>query len=143
MEIVLLALALLAAKRKDAGTLQELQPLAKFLQSGDLSDLTESEYSRNIRIGNMSGKQLGDALKALQKLARGSREDVLGMLAQAAGADLQGIGALAQLFAAQKISQTKEETADAPAPENPLAPVAAVADREIVYRLNLYFSEAG
>lgn len=145
MELLLLALAIMAVRsEKSDRARKDLLPLLDLLESGDLARFAQSDFFKNLQIGGISGKQLADALRTLQKLSESKGENaLLELLSSVAGTNFGGVSALSQMLFSQKNTSAgggaHEERS---ASENPLAPVAKIADPEIVYRLNQYFSEA-
>ncbi len=147
MEILFLLLLFAAANSENKAALARLRPIADFLESGDLKKLSESEQFRRMRIGNAEGKDLLSALETIQLIARNAEE--LKSLADGKTPDLhklaelfptggtQGLGMLANLFGTANRSESRSSRQDSAVS---LAPVANIADKEIVYALNRYFS---
>ena len=142
MELILLALALLAARLDRNEAQNGFSPLLRLLENGDVAAFLQSDYFRKLRIGGTNGSAIADALRALQALADDKNGNALSaILSGEAGKELREI--LSQLFSSAK--RAPEESAargKRAESENPLAPVANIADPETVYRLNRYFAEA-
>ncbi len=138
MELILLALLLqfLQKNTSEARRLDDRKALAAYLESGDWGALLRSERFQASEAGAL-GKHLADLFAALQNpqalLARLGKETGSAPLSALFSGEAVDFAALAQLF--QKPAAAAPETA------NPFAPVARIADPEILYRLNRYFAE--
>lgn len=156
MEIALLALALLLAGKSSPKLSEGLAPLGRAMESGDVNALLESEWFRAQDFGGVRGSDLTRAAKTLQALQKSaaSLRDFAGSgnpsaLLQYFGGEggaaalAGGAGALAQMFRGLGAAENGEN--GAPHGENaetgnPLAPVADIANEEIIYALNRYFA---
>ena len=76
MELLLLALAIMAVRsEKSDRARKDLLPLLDLLESGDLARFAQSDFFKNLQIGGISGKQLADALRTLQKLSESKESE--------------------------------------------------------------------
>lgn len=155
MEIALLALALLLAGKNSPNLSEGLAPLGRAMESGDVNALLESDWFRAQDFGGVRGSDLARAAKTLQTLQKSAVSlrdfadggnpaallknfDGEGVAALAGGA-----GMLAQMFGG--LGAAANAASGAPHGENteagnPLAPVADIANEEIIYALNRYFA---
>lgn len=148
MEIILLTLLLLtAADAKNRSAFTQLKPFADFLETGDVRKLAENEKFRQMQIGKFKGKDILAAYDAISAISRNAGElkavadgklPDLGKLAAILSPDtVKNLGALSGLF---RQGPTPEAAEEAQEEANPLAPVADIADKDIVYALTRYFA---
>ena len=149
MEIIMLTLLLLAAAdSKNRNTFAQLKPLADFLETGDLRKLAESEKFKQMQIGNVKGKDILAAYDAIRTITRNAGElkaladgklPDLGKLAGILFPDTaKNLGALSGIFGQSTASESAPDISAEQS--NPFAPVADIADKEIVYALTRYFA---
>ena len=156
MELAILLLVFFLAGQKDAQK-QELPP-PELLQ-GDWKALVHSEWFGRQTLGGVSGKEIAqaaDAVETIQKYGDALKPLLKGdfsALSSLTGADelfknlgglaslAQGAGGLGNLFGGAGVFGG---TAESNAPENdgktPFAPIANIADAEILCALTRYFS---
>ncbi len=139
MEILLLLLALLSRQNKTAEP-DFLQTLGKFLENGNPADILKSDWFRTQKIGRISGKEIADALEGAEKLTSGN---LLNELTGKNGASVfqllqEVLPALSSLLTKSAPAYAKQESGW----QNPLAPIAAIADAQIIYCLNRYICSA-
>lgn len=159
MELAILLLVFFLAGQKDAQK-QELPP-PELLQ-GDWKALVHSEWFGRQTLGGVSGKEIAqaaDAVETIQKYGDTLKPLLNGdfsALSSLTGADelfknlgglaslAQGAGGLGNLFGGAADTYTFGGTAESNAPENdgktPFAPIANIADAEILCALTRYFS---
>ena len=159
MELAILLLVFFLAGQKDAQK-QELPP-PELLQ-GDWKALVHSEWFGRQTLGGVSGKEIAqaaDAVESIQKYGDALKPLLNGdfsALSSLTGADelfknlgglaslAQGAGGLGNLFGGAADTYTFGGTAESNAPENdgktPFAPIASIADAEILCALTRYFS---
>lgn len=159
MELAILLLVFFLAGQKDAQK-QELPP-PELLQ-GDWKALVHSEWFGRQTLGGVSGKEIAqaaDAVETIQKYGDTLKPLLKGdfsALSSLTGADelfknlgglaslAQGAGGLGNLFGGAADTYTFGGTAESNAPENdgktPFAPIANIADAEILCALTRYFS---
>lgn len=159
MELAILLLVFFLAGQKDAQK-QELPP-PELLQ-GDWKALVHSEWFGRQTLGGVSGKEIAqaaDAVETIQKYGDTLKPLLNGdfsALSSLTGADelfknlgglaslAQGAGGLGNLFGGAADTYTFGGTAESNAPENdgktPFAPIASIADAEILCALTRYFS---
>lgn len=159
MELAILLLVFFLAGQKDAQK-QELPP-PELLQ-GDWKALVHSEWFGRQTLGGVSGKdiaQAADAVETIQKYGDALKPLLNGdfsALSSLTGADelfknlgglaslAQGAGGLGNLFGGAADTYTFGGTAESNAPENdgktPFAPIANIADAEILCALTRYFA---
>ena len=159
MELAILLLVFFLAGQKDAQK-QELPP-PELLQ-GDWKALVHSEWFGRQTLGGVSGKEIAqaaDAVETIQKYGDTLKPLLNGdfsALSSFAGADelfknlgglaslAQGAGGLGNLFGGAADTYTFGGTAESNAPENdgktPFAPIANIADAEILCALTRYFA---
>lgn len=159
MELAILLLVFFLAGQKDAQK-QELPP-PELLQ-GDWKALVHSEWFGRQTLGGVSGKEIAqaaDAVETIQKYGDALKPLLNGdfsALSSLTGADelfknlgglaslAQGAGGLGNLFGGAADTYTFGGTAESNAPENdgktPFAPIANIADAEILCALTRYFS---
>lgn len=164
MEIVLLLLVLFLAGQKDA-RIQSLPPL-DLLKGGDWKKFVHSEWFQDQTLGGVSGKEIAqaaDAVETIQKYGDTLKPLLNGdfsALSSLTGADelfenlgglaaiAQGAGGLGSLFGgaagtfngAGAFGGSAENNAPESAEEAPFAPIANIADAEIIYALTRYFA---
>lgn len=159
MELAILLLVFFLAGQKDAQK-QELPP-PELLQ-GDWKALVHSEWFGRQTLGGVSGKEIAqaaDAVETIQKCGDALKPLLNGdfsALSSLTGADelfknlgglaslAQGAGDLGNLFGGAADTYTFGGTAESNAPENdgktPFAPIANIADAEILCALTRYFA---
>ena len=159
MELAILLLVFFLAGQKDAQK-QELPP-PELLQ-GDWKALVHSEWFGRQTLGGVSGKEIAqaaDAVETIQKYGETLKPLLNGdfsALSSLTGADelfknlgslaslAQGAEGLGNLFGGAADTYTFGGTAESNAPENdgktPFAPIANIADAEILCALTRYFS---
>ena len=159
MELAILLLVFFLAGQKDAQK-QELPP-PELLQ-GDWKALVHSEWFGRQTLGGVSGKEIAqaaDAVETIQKYGDTLKPLLNGdfsALSSLTGADelfknlgslaslAQGAGGLGNLFGGAADTYTFGGTAESNAPENdgktPFAPIANIADAEILCALTRYFA---
>lgn len=159
MELAILLLVFFLAGQKDAQK-QELPP-PELLQ-GDWKALVHSEWFGRQTLGGVSGKEIAqaaDAVETIQKYGDTLKPLLNGdfsALSSLTGADelfknlgglaslAQGAGGLGNLFGSAADTYTFGGTAESNAPENdgktPFAPIANIADAEILCALTRYFA---
>lgn len=159
MELAILLLVFFLAGQKDAQK-QELPP-PELLQ-GDWKALVHSEWFGRQTLGGVSGKEIAqaaDAVETIQKYGDTLKPLLKGdfsALSSLTGADelfknlgglaslAQGAGGLGNLFGGAADTYTFGGTAESNAPENdgktPFAPIANIADAEILCALTRYFA---
>lgn len=164
MEIVLLLLVLFLAGQKDA-RIQSLPPL-DLLKGGDWKKFVRSEWFQGQTLGGVSGKEIAqaaDAVETIQKYGDTLKPLLNGdfsALSSLTGADdliknlggiaslAQGAGGLGSLFGnaagtfngAGAFGGSAENNAPEGGEEAPFAPIANIADAEIIYALTRYFA---
>lgn len=164
MEIVLLLLVLFLAGQKDA-RIQSLPPL-DLLKGGDWKKFVHSEWFQGQTLGGVSGKEIAqaaDAVETIQKYGDTLKPLLNGdfsALSSLTGADelfknlgglaaiAQGAGGLGSLFGgaagtfngAGAFGGSAENNAPESAEDAPFAPIANIADAEIIYALTRYFA---
>lgn len=164
MEIVLLLLVLFLAGQKDA-RIQSLPPL-DLLKGGDWKKFVHSEWFQGQTLGGVSGKEItqaADAVETIQKYGDTLKPLLNGdfsALSSLTGADelfknlgglaaiAQGAGGLGSLFGGAAgtfngvgaFGGSAENNAPESAEEAPFAPIANIADAEIIYALTRYFA---
>ena len=164
MEIVLLLLVLFLAGQKDA-RIQSLPPL-DLLKGGDWKKFVHSEWFQGQTLGGVSGKEIAqaaDAVETIQKYGDTLKPLLNGdfsALSSLTGADelfknlggiaslAQGAGGLGSLFGgaagtfngAGAFGGSAENNAPEGGEEAPFAPIANIADAEIIYALTRYFA---
>ena len=164
MEIVLLLLVLFLAGQKDA-RIQSLPPI-DLLKGGDWKKFVHSEWFQGQTLGGVSGKEIAqaaDAVETIQKYGDTLKPLLNGdfsALSSLTGADelfknlgglaaiAQGAGGLGSLFGgaagtfngAGAFGGSAENNAPESAEEAPFAPIANIADAEIIYALTRYFA---
>ena len=162
MELAILLLALFLAGQKNAQK-QDLPPLE--LLQGDWKALVHSEWFGRQTLGNVSGKEIAqaaDAVETLQKYGDTLKPLLNGdfsALSSLAGADelfknlsglaslAQGAGGLGNLFGgadafggtAGAFGNSAQSTPES-AENTPFAPIANIADAEIICALTRYFA---
>lgn len=164
MEIVLLLLVLFLAGQKDA-RIQSLPPL-DLLKGGDWKKFVRSEWFQGQTLAGVSGKEIAqaaDAVETIQKYGDTLKPLLNGdfsALSSLTGADdliknlggiaslAQGAGGLGSLFGnaagtfngAGAFGGSAENNAPEGGEEAPFAPIANIADAEIIYALTRYFA---
>ena len=155
MEFAVLLLVLLFAGQKELN-MQDLPPL-DLLKDGDWKGLVHSEWFQNQTLGSVSGKEIAQAADTLENFAKygGALRPLLSgdfsALPPLSGADelfknLGGLGALAQnmkgfgdLFSGSGTA-AGTDSGERQTSETPFAPIANIADAEIIYALTRYFA---
>lgn len=131
MEILLAAALLLWAQNKEARRA-----------------IVQSDWFRGLRFGNVEGKELAEAAEKMEALANGglrallsgrADSDVLAALAGALGLP-EGLASLLNGPAMQAFGAMAGGSEPPVPAENPFAPIANIADPEILYALNRCFS---
>ena len=155
MEIAIILL-LLALTGQNGRTAQELPPPE--LLRGDWNALLHSDWFASRSFGGVTGREIARAADTFSKLAE--HKDALRSLLQGDRSALsgglqtdeifetlsrfaalaEGTGGLGSLFG---VKSTEKAGAEEPPPavkENPLAPIANIADAEIICSLTRYFA---
>lgn len=159
MELAVLLLVLLLADKRTRAPTRGAGAL-----SDELSDLLESDWFQKRSFGGVSGKEIAQAADAVRGIAeqgeslhgllqKGDLSSLLSSLGGQETGDLlkkiegaatlaRGMGGLGSLFGAPAQAPTSgaDGAENGAERENPFAPIANIANEEIVYALTRYFA---
>ena len=159
MELAVLLLVLLLADKRTRAPARGAGAL-----SDELSDLLESDWFQKRSFGRISGKEIAQAADAVRGIAaqgeslrgllqKGDLSSLLSSLGgqetgdllkkmEGAAALARGMGGLGSLFGAPAQAPTSgaDSAENGTERENPFAPIANIANEEIVYALTRYFA---
>ena len=145
MELLFLALLFAASSAGKSANDFPLQKLLDLLENDNLKKFADDKRLRSLQLGAIRGQDIANALQTLQALSAQFKT-----IRSLSGGALPDLKELSRMILSAQSQDTPFSAlfraAPSPAPAecaqgDSLAPIARIADKEIIFALTRYFSE--